>query len=72
MDEDVKQTLEMILHERMKTKAALERFRLLEEVNIKKSYQKEINHCLDRLKQLNDLYEKINNKPDSQKRESKQ
>ena len=62
MEEDVKQVLKSILNERMKVKATLEILRILELSNIKKSYQKEINHCLDRMKELDDLYEKINNK----------
>ena len=62
MDEDKKHILVTILNERMKTKAALEELRLLETMNIKKSYQKEIDYCLDRMKQLEDLYEKIKNK----------
>jgi len=55
MEEDVKQILAMIVHERMKLKVALDRFRILEEMNIKKSYQREIDYCLDCLKQLDDL-----------------
>jgi hypothetical protein len=62
MEEDVKHVLEMILNERMKTKAALEEFRMLEEAKIGRSYQNQINHCLDRLKELDDLYKKIKNK----------
>jgi hypothetical protein len=59
MDEYVKQTLKIILSERMKTKAELEILRFKEETDRKKSYQKEIDRCLDRLKELDDLFEKI-------------
>lgn len=62
MDENVKQTLEMIIHERMKTKAALERLRMLEEVSNGKSFNNEIDYCLDQLKRLDDLYDSIKNK----------
>ena len=61
MDEFVKQTLQLILHERMKTKARLEILRFQEETDIKKSYAREIDRCLDRLKELDDLFEKIKN-----------
>jgi len=61
MDEFVKQTLQLILHERMKTKARLEILRFQEETDIKKSYTREIDQCLDRLKELDDLFEKIKN-----------
>jgi len=61
MDEYVKQTLQIILHERMKTKAELEILRFKEETDRKKSYKKEIDKCLDRLKELNDMFEKIRN-----------
>ena len=61
MNEYVKQTLQIILHERMKTKAELEVLRFMEETNRKKSYQKEIDKCLDRLNELDDLFEKIRN-----------
>jgi len=61
MDEYVKQTLQIILHERMKTKAELEILRFKEETDRKKSYKKEIDNCLDRLKELNDMFEKIRN-----------
>ena len=62
MEENVKQVLEIILNERMKVKATLEGLRILEQSSIKKSYQKEIDYCLDRLNELDDLYEKIKNK----------
>ena len=62
MDENKKLVLETILDERMKTKATLEALRFLETMNIKKSYQKEIDYCLERMKELEDLYEKIRNK----------
>jgi hypothetical protein len=45
----------------MKTKARLEVLRFLEETNIKKSYTREIDLCLDRLKELDELIEKIKN-----------
>lgn len=61
MDEFVKQTLQIILHERMKTKAELEILRFQEETDRKKSYKKEIDKCLDRLKELDDMFEKIRN-----------
>jgi hypothetical protein len=61
-NEDVKQLPNYILHERMKTKAALERLRLAEMTDIKKSYSKEINKCLDYLNQLDEMYEKFNKK----------
>ena len=61
MDEFVKQALQIILHERMKTKAALEILRFNEETDRKKSYKKEIDKCLDRLNELNDLFDKIRN-----------
>ena len=61
MEENVRQLLETILHERMKTKATLEGLRFLTTTNIKKSYQREINFCLDRLKELDDLYKEIIN-----------
>jgi len=61
MDEYVKQTLRIILHERMKTKAELEILRFKEETDQKKNYKSEIDKCLDRLKELDDLYEKIKN-----------
>ena len=61
MEENVRELLEVILHERMKAKATLEELRFMEETNIKKSYQKEINLCLDRLKELDDLYNEIKN-----------
>ena len=61
MDEYVKQTLQIILHERMKTKAELEFLRFMEETDRKKSYQKEIDKRLDLLNELNDLFEKIRN-----------
>ncbi|MCL2652113.1 MAG: hypothetical protein FWD60_13960 [Candidatus Azobacteroides sp.] len=61
MDEYVKQTLQIILHERMKTKAELEVLRFKEETDRKKSYKKEIDKCLDRLKELDSLFEKIRN-----------
>ena len=61
MDEYVKQTLKIILHERMKTKAELEILRFKEKTDRKKSYQGEIDKCLDRLKELDDLFEKIRN-----------
>jgi len=61
MEENVKQILKIILNERMKVKAMLEGLRFLEQSNIKKSYKKEIDYCLDRLIDLDDLYEKIKN-----------
>ena len=61
MEEYVKQTLRLILHERMKTKAKLEFLRFKEEIDMKKSYTKEIDKCLDRLKELDDMFEKIRN-----------
>ena len=61
MEKDVKQTLEMIIHERMKTKAALEKLRMLDALGVGR-YEREINFCLDRMKQLDDLYEKIEKK----------
>jgi hypothetical protein len=62
MDEDVKKVLQMIVYERMKTKTALEILRFREETDRKKSYQNEIDQCLDRLKELDDLFEKIRNR----------
>jgi len=62
MGENVKQILNYILHERMKAKAALENLRLLEETNLKKSFAREIDKCLDRMIELDKLYEKIKNK----------
>ena len=62
LEENVKQVLEIILHERMKTKATLEMLRFVEETNIRKSYKREIDYCLDRMTELDDLYEKIKNK----------
>ena len=61
MDEKLRQTLSYILHERMKAKAALESLRLLEETNLRKSYAREIDKCLDRMIELDKLYEKIKN-----------
>ena len=61
MNEYAKQTLQIILHERMKTKAELEVLRFREETDRKKSYKREIDKCLDRLKELDDLFEKIRN-----------
>jgi hypothetical protein len=61
MDEYVKQTLKIILHKRIETKAELEYYRFKEEADWKKSYTKEIDRCLDRLKELDDLFEKIRN-----------
>ena len=61
MDEFVNQTLKIILHERMKTKSELEILRFMEETDRKKSYKKEIDKCLDRLKELDDLFERIRN-----------
>ena len=61
MEENVKQAMQIILHERMKTKAKLEFFRFLEEADIKKSYQREINECLDRIRGLDEIYEKLKN-----------
>ena len=58
MEEEVKQTLEMIIHERMKTKTALEKLRMLEALGVRR-YEREINICLDRMKQLDELYKKI-------------
>ena len=60
MDENVRQTLSYVLHERMKAKAALENLRLLEETNLKKSYAREIDKCLDRMIELDKIYDKIN------------
>jgi len=62
MDEDVKQVLQIILHERMKAKAELEMFRFQEEVNLKKSYKREIDERLDRISELDKLYEKLINR----------
>jgi len=45
----------------MKTKAESEILRFKEETDRKKSYKKEIDNCLDRLKELNDMFEKIRN-----------
>ena len=45
----------------MKTKAELEILRFKEETDRKKSYKKEIDKCLDRLKELDDMFEKIRN-----------
>jgi len=61
MDEYVKQTLQIILHERMKTKAELEILRFKEGTDRKKSYKREIDKCLDRLKELEELFDKIRN-----------
>jgi hypothetical protein len=61
MDENVKQVLQLILHEKMKLKAKLEILRFKEETDRKKSYQREIDHCLDQMNELDKLYEKIKN-----------
>ena len=61
MDEDVKQLLKLILHERMKVKAKLEMFRFMDETDRRKSYMREIDQCLDRMNELNEMYEKIIN-----------
>ena len=61
MDEDIKQTLQVIIHERMKAKAELEMFRFKEEVDIKKSYKREIDKRLDRILELDKLYEMLKN-----------
>ena len=61
MDDYVKQTLQIILHERMKTKAKLEIFRFKQEVDLKRDYQKEIDKCLDRLNELDIMFERISN-----------
>jgi len=61
MEDFVKQTLKLILHEKMKIKAELEILRFKEETDRRKSYLKEINNCLDRMKELDDLFEKIRN-----------
>jgi copper homeostasis protein CutC len=45
----------------MKTKAVLEKLRALEESS-KISFQREIDVCLDQLKNLEDLYEEVKNK----------
>ena len=44
MDEYVKQTLQMILHERMKTKAELEFLRFMEETDRKKVTKKKLTN----------------------------
>jgi len=62
MDEDVKQLLQIILHERMKTKAELEMYRFREEVDFKKSYKREIDKMLDRIAELDKMYEKLINR----------
>jgi len=62
MDEDVKQALQIILHERMKAKAELEMFRFKEEIDRKKSYKREIDNRLDRIVELDKLYEKLKNR----------
>jgi len=61
MDKYIMQTLQIILHERMKTKAKLEFFRFMEETDRKRSFKNEIDKCLDRLKELDDLFNKIKN-----------
>lgn len=61
MDDYVKQTLSLILHKKMQAKAELERLRFLEQTDRNKSYKKEIDTWLDRLNELNELYEKIKN-----------
>jgi Arc/MetJ-type ribon-helix-helix transcriptional regulator len=61
MDEYVKQALSLILHKRMQAKAELEKLRFMEQTDRKKSYKKEINLWLDRLNELNELFEKIKN-----------
>ncbi|GHT39260.1 hypothetical protein FACS189437_02090 [Bacteroidia bacterium] len=61
MEENVKQAIALILHERMKCKAALEMLRLVEQTNIKKSYKREIDILLDRMNELNEMYEKLMN-----------
>jgi hypothetical protein len=61
MDENVKQALQLILHEKMKMKAKLEILRFKEETDNKKSYKREIDNCLDQMNELDKLYEKIKN-----------
>jgi len=62
MDEDIKQALQIILHERMRAKAELEMFRFKEETDRKKSYKREIDKRLDRISELDKLYEKLKNR----------
>ena len=59
MDENVKQMLQIILHERMKAKAELEIFRFMEATDIRKSYKRKIDELLDRINELSELYEII-------------
>ena len=61
MEKEVKQTLDMIIHERLKIKATLENLRMLEALGVRR-YEREINFCLDRMRELDDLYEKIEKK----------
>ena len=61
MDDYVKQTIQIILHETMKTKAQLEIFRFKQEVDLKRDYQDEINKCLDRINELDIMFERIRN-----------
>jgi hypothetical protein len=61
MDENVKQALQIIIHKKMQIKAELEMYRFMEETDRKKSYRREIDERLDRMKELDDLYDKIKN-----------
>ena len=61
MDEYLKQTLNIILHERMKAKAELEMYRFKAEIDPEKSYKSEINKRLDRILELDKLFEKLSN-----------
>ncbi|MDR1813367.1 MAG: hypothetical protein LBR18_00755 [Tannerella sp.] len=58
---DRKQVIELILHERMKTKAQLEMLRFMHESNTRKSYENEINKCLDRMSELEEMYNTLIN-----------
>jgi len=62
IDEDIKQALQIILHERMKAKAELEMFRFKEETDLRKSYKREIDERLDRISELDKLYDKLKNR----------
>jgi len=62
MENDVKQLMEFIVHQRMKIKAELETLRFLEETDKKKSYKNEINSRLDRMKELDKMFEKLKKK----------
>jgi hypothetical protein len=57
MKENLKQMIALVLHERMKTKAALEMMRALEEDNF--NYKREIDKLLDRMNELDAMYERL-------------